>query len=226
MLNSTSAATSAAASTTSGSSVTGSRAMGKDEFLRLLTSQLQNQDPLKPMDNEQFVSQLAQFSSLEQMQNMNASLSSNILINQSVNNQLAANMIGRQIEANGNDLHLDQGGKADLNFSLAANANVKVEVVDSNGKVVATLKPGDMKAGKQVVSWNGKGDDGQPAAAGDYTFRVTGTDARGNAVGAQTLVRGKVTGIKFENGGTYLMVGTRTFSLGDVTQILDGSSTP
>lgn len=233
MMNSTQSAlaastvASSAASTAAGTaSITGSSAMGKDEFLKLLTSQLQNQDPLKPMDNEQFVSQLAQFSSLEQMQNMNASLSSNILINQSVNNQLAANMIGRQIEANGNDLHLDTGGKADLNFTLAASANAKIEVLDSSGKVVATLKPGDMKAGKQSVSWDGKGDDGKPAAAGDYTFRVTGTDAQGNSVAAQTFVRGKVTGVKFENGGTYLMVGSRTFSLADVTQILDGSSTP
>ena len=69
-------------------------------------------------------------------------------------------------------------------------------------------------------------EPGQTATAGDYTFRVTGTDAQGNSVAAQTFVRGKVTGVKFENGGTYLMVGTRTFSLADITQILDGSGTP
>ncbi len=203
----------------------GTSALGKEEFLKLLTAQLRNQDPLQPIQNEQFVAQLAQFSSLEQMQNMNDNLTSNIMINQSVNNSLATTLIGREVEAKGNTFTLESGSKTNLSFTTSADASAKVEVVDSNGKVVATIKAGDLKAGNQSVSWDGNGADGKPAASGDYTFRVTATDAKGNAVGTQTMVRGKVTGVKFQNGGTYLMVGSRTFSLADVTQILDASAT-
>lgn len=217
-----------AATPTSGLGATfgagGTSALGKEEFLKLLTAQLRNQDPLQPIQNEQFVAQLAQFSSLEQMQNMNDNLTNNILINQSVNNSLSTTLIGREVEARGDTFTLESGAKTNLGFSLSGDATVKVEVLDSNGKVVATLKPGDMKPGSQSVSWDGNGADGKPAASGDYTFRVTATDAKGNAVGSQTTVRGRVTGVKFMNGGTYLMVGSRTFSLADVTQILEAST--
>ena len=196
----------------------------RDQFLKLFVAQLENQNPLDPPNGADMVAQLAQFSSLEQMQNMNDNLTNNIMINQSVNNSLSTTLIGREVEARGDTFTLESGAKTNLGFNLSGDATVKVEVLDSNGKVVATLKPGDMKPGSQSISWDGNGADGKPAASGDYTFRVTATDAKGNAVGSQTMVRGKVTGVKFMNGGTYLMVGSRTFSLADVTQILEASA--
>ncbi len=196
-------------------------ALGKEEFLKLLTAQLQHQDPLQPVQNEAFVAELAQFSSLEQMQNVNSNLATSLLLNQSVNNSLATTLIGREVEAAGNDFTLAQGGNANLSFHLDGDATAKVEVVDGSGKVVATLEPGSLKAGDQSVTWDGKGADGQPAPPGQYTFRVTATDAKGNPVAAHTLIRGRVTGVQFEDGATYLLVGSRKLSLSDVTQILE-----
>ncbi|HVP39530.1 MAG TPA: flagellar hook capping FlgD N-terminal domain-containing protein, partial [Candidatus Saccharimonadales bacterium] len=153
--DSVSSASSAAASgLTSTLTGTGSTTLGKDDFLKLLTAQLQHQDPLQPMDNTAFVAQLAQFSSLEQLQNMNSSLSTDILLNQSVNNSLATGLIGRNIVAKGDQITLAAGGTADLSFNLSAAADAKITVVDSSGKTVATLTPGHLGAGDQTVTWN------------------------------------------------------------------------
>ncbi|MBI5837321.1 MAG: flagellar hook assembly protein FlgD [Candidatus Eisenbacteria bacterium] len=200
----------------------GASALGKEDFLLLLTAQLRNQDPMQPIQNEAFVAQLAQFSSLEQMQNMNDGMATSILLNQSVNNSLTTGLIGRDVEARGDQFTLSAGGKVDLGFNLSGAAgSVKVEVVDSSGKVVATVKSGSMGEGSHTVAWDGNGADGQPAPAGEYTFKVTATDAKGAAVPAETLVRGRVTGVKFSHGQTYLLVGDRSVSLSDVTQIVE-----
>jgi flagellar basal-body rod modification protein FlgD len=217
--------TSATSSGLGSSGTTGSSAMGKNEFLKLLTAQLQHQNPLTPMDNTAFVAQLAQFSSLEQMQNVNSNLITSILVNQSVNNSLATSLIGRDIQAKGDEFTHASAGTEKLQFNLAADADVKVTVLDSTGKVVATLKPGTMTSGSQSVTWDGNGQDGKPVAAGDYTFKVTATDSRGATVTAETLVNGRVTGVKFEDGNTYLMVGGRKINMGDVLQIVEAQAT-
>jgi flagellar basal-body rod modification protein FlgD len=209
---------------TSAVSTIGSSDLGKDDFLKLLTAQLAHQDPLNPMDNTAFVAQLAQFSSLEQMQNVNTNLSTSILLSQSVNNSLATTLIGREVQASGNTITQTAGGNSSLGFNLDSDASVQINVVDSSGKTVATLKPGDMKAGQETVNWDGKEDDGSTAPSGDYTFNVTAADAKGNPVGAETMITGKVTGVKFENGQTYIMVGSRQLSMSDITQILDAGS--
>jgi len=222
----TAATTGTTSSSSTGSSLasltgTGSSVMGKDQFLQLLVVQLQNQDPTQPMQNTEFVAQLAQFSALEQMQNVNSNLGTSILLNQSVNNSLATTLIGRDIEAHGNSFTFASGDQPQLSFNLSGDANATVNIVDSTGKTVATIKAGDLKSGMNSVTWDGKTQDGTPAAAGDYTFTVSATDAKGNAVTADTMVRGRVTGVKFDNGVTYLLVGSQTFSLSDVTQILE-----
>ena len=199
----------------------GAGALGKEEFLALLTAQLRNQNPLEPMQNEAFVAQLAQFSSLEQMQNVNSNLGASLLLTQSVNNSLATTLIGREVEGRGDGISLEEGGKANLTFRLSADADVKIEVKDSSGKVVATLTPGQLKSGEQTVTWDGKDSEGKAAPAADYTFKVTAKDAKGGAVATENLFRGRVTGIKFENGGTYLLIGSRRVSLSEITQILE-----
>jgi flagellar basal-body rod modification protein FlgD len=221
-INATSSLTGSLASTTS---TAGTTAMGKDDFLKLLTTQLQNQNPLEPMDNTAYVAQLAQFSSLEQMQNMNSNLATSILLNQSVNNSLATSLIGRDIQSRGDQLTHVSSDKQQLDFTLGgAAAKVKVEVVDANGKVVATLEPGAMSSGSQSVTWDGKETDGSTAPAGDYTFRVSATDAKGAAVSSQTTVTGRVTGVKFDNGNTYLMIGGRKVSMADIIQIAEAGT--
>ena len=215
--SSTSSTSSTGSSLTSG---VGSSAMGKDQFLQLLVTQLQNQDPTQPMQNTEFVAQLAQFSSLEQLQNVNTNLSTGNLLNQSVNNSLSTSLIGKTIEATGDTITYAQGDQPKLSFNLSADANAKVEVVDSNGKTVATIKADGLKSGQNSVTWDGKTSDGTAAPAGTYTFKVTATDVNGNAVASSTLVQGKVTGVEFDNGATYLLVGSQKYQLSDVTQIL------
>lgn len=218
---STSGSTGTSATGTSLASTLGSSSMGKDQFLQLLVTQLQNQDPTQPMQNTEFVAQLAQFSSLEQLQNVNSNLTTGILLNQSVNNSLSTSLIGKTIEAQGNTLTYAQGDKPELSFKLSADANAKVDVVDANGKVVATIKADGLKAGQNKVTWDGMTSDGTAAPAGDYTFKVTATDTKGNAVTSSTLVQGRVTGVEFDNGATYLLVGSHKYQLSDVTQILE-----
>ncbi|MCA9753657.1 MAG: flagellar hook assembly protein FlgD, partial [Gemmatimonadetes bacterium] len=113
--------------------------LGRDAFLKLLVGQLSHQDPMSPLQDQEFVAQLATFSSLEQLQNINDGIQASLLMNQSVNNSLATNLIGKEILASGGDVEVGESGDVPFRVDLAQAADVKVEIVDSEGNVVRTL---------------------------------------------------------------------------------------
>ena len=115
-VSSTTAAT--AAANTQGVQGSSRQALGKDDFLKLLITQMRYQDPLSPMDNTQFLAQMAQFSSLEQMQNLNESFDQSMLLSQSLNNSSAAGFIGRHVRASGDGVTLGPSGSVELGYFL------------------------------------------------------------------------------------------------------------
>lgn len=199
--------------------------MGKDEFLKLLVTQLQNQDPLDPKGNEEYVAQLAQFSSLEQMQNMNATLQSNGTLTQSVNNALTAGLIGKEIKALGNEVVLSGTGPVNLSIGLTEKATATITIKDSSGKIVRVLKDQELKAGSNEVSWDGKNETGQRVGDGNYTYSIEAKNAAGKAVQSEGYFTGVVTGVKFIGGQPVLLVGDREIPMGGVLQIRQPGST-
>jgi len=175
--------------------------LGKDAFLEMLVAQLKNQDPLNPMDGTEFVAQLAQFSGLEQMINLNAQMET-LITNQDMMTEFqASNLIGKEVGLYGSSFHVD-GQTETLTYDLFDNAeNVTVTVCDENGVVVETIEAGSHSAGTNTVTWN-CGAYGE----GTYTFSVAAVDANGNAISADTRTTGIVSGVRYGNGTVYLTV--------------------
>jgi flagellar basal-body rod modification protein FlgD len=214
----TDAQSAAAAASASGASP--SSALGKDEFLKLLVTQMRYQDPLSPMDNAQFTAQLAQFSSLEQLFEVNSNLSA---LGQSQGPAEMASVngfIGRDILARGDGAVLGEEGDASIQFSLDGPADaVSVLIQGEDGSTVGTLPVGALPGGANEVAWDGRDATGTRLPAGTYRFSVVAQDALGASVEARTEVRGVVQGALYDGDASYLVVGNRQVALSDVIAV-------
>ena len=215
-----SALSAATGGTTAAASSTSKTTMGKDAFLTLLITQLQHQDPLNPADSTEFTAQLAQFSSLEQLSNVNENLSALKLYQASINNAQAVSFIGKDIVATGNSVEARSGQTVACEFDLAKPAQkVVVSVYDATGAFVKDVVATGLTAGRQTVSWDGRDRSGNTVADGAYTFEVQAEGSGKEAVAATTYTRGTVAGVSFQDGVTYLAVGNRRVAIGDVVQV-------
>jgi flagellar basal-body rod modification protein FlgD len=197
------------------------KGMGRDEFLKLLIAQLQNQDPLHPLDNQEFAAQLATFNSLDQLIGINQKLDGMQSQQQMLGQLGAASMIGKEIIADGNQTYLTQAGQATISYSLdAAAARVTINIKDGQGKVVRTFVSGNQSAGAQTVLWDGRDTTGKALPAGAYSVEVGALDAAGKRVGATTRTRGVVTGIDLNGGDLQLEIGAVKIPLSAVKGIL------
>ena len=197
--------------------------MAKDEFLQLLVTQLSHQDPLKPMESHEFASQLAQFSSLEQLQNLNGTMEEGILsdymMTQSINNTLATTLIGKSAVASGDSISFS-GDSVNLQFKLANPAEtVTIIIRDSAGNIIKTITETSFTEGINEIEWNGENALGDIVTNGDYSYSVSAYDANESSVSATPLISGVIEGITFEEGGIVLMIDGQSISLNDVLEI-------
>jgi flagellar basal-body rod modification protein FlgD len=198
------------------------KTLGKDEFLRLLTAQLRAQDPLNPMDSAGFTAQLAQFSSLEQLTNINTQLTGVLASQNSLQSTMTTDLIGKKVAVNGSLVQLN--GQADLQYHLSADAaKVTVSIYDSKGALVRTEELANQAAGDRTYAWNGADSNGNSLPPGAYNFMVEAAGASGQAIGATPLNFGTVTGVTFANNETYLNIdGTMRVRLEDIIEIQGG----
>ncbi len=211
--------------TTSGTqNLVSNEMLGKEDFLKLLVAQLRYQDPLEPMEDQEFVAQLAQFSSLEQLQNMNDSLSQNVewdmVMSQTINNTMATSLIGKEVVAGSNSVGLGDDGSAEIVFKAADYVHQgTVTIYNSEGAVVRTLAADNLPAGEQRLAWDGRDSNGNELQAGNYFFDVSLYDANGEAVTSQGYLVGIVDGVKYIEGQAYLDVDGALVPLSDVMEI-------
>ncbi len=197
--------------------------LGKDEFLKLLITQMKNQNPLAPMESQEFAAQLAQFTSVEQLININSTLDHNLnldlLLTQAINNTLAVSIIGKKVAGLGDEV-IFNGNDTKLCFRLDSFAHaVKITIKDSVGNEVQTLQVSDLSAGQQVITWDGRNSMGKQVPSGTYTFTVEATDANGNSVNVQTLIAGIVSGIRYEEGRAILLIEGKELPFSQVLNI-------
>jgi flagellar basal-body rod modification protein FlgD len=195
--------TSAAAATTNASGSTTNSATGLAQnfntFLTLLTTQLQNQDPLSPMDTNQFTQQLVSFSQVEQQINTNSNLQQLIQLQGAGESIAALPLVGQNIEYNSATAPLSNG-QANFVYDLpSASTSTALTVVDSNGRVVYT-QPGETDAGSHAFSWNGKTNAGVQLPDGNYTLKIQAADASGSAITPSIASIGSVQAVGVENG--------------------------
>lgn len=191
-----------------------SSTMGKDEFLRLLITQLKNQDPLNPMDAAEFTAQLAQFSSLEQLYNLNDQFDAFNSSQLTMNNMKSVDLIGKEITTEGKGLVVD-GDSTHISYTLdEAVKSGTIEIYNSDGKVAATLDIGSQDAGEHSVEW-----DCSAMERGNYSFEVAAQGSDGKNVSYTPRMQGIVTGVIFKEDGVYLAVGDEEIAAKDVASV-------
>ena len=200
-----------------------SSSMGKDDFLQLLVTQLQAQDPLNPMDSTGFTAQLAQFSSLEELQNINKTLGGVSSSQSILTYSQAVDFIGKQIQAVGDQLYLDGSqSSVPIEFNLDQDAaGVYINIYDQYGQYVQNIDAGPMSAGQQHVSWDGMRLSGGQAAQGTYRYEVMATDDQGGVVQTTSFTTGTVSGVYYKNGLAYLLTASQEIPMGNVVQVYE-----
>ncbi|MFS2008262.1 flagellar hook assembly protein FlgD [Azospirillum sp. CT11-132] len=172
-----------------------------ESFLKLLTAQLRNQDPLAPMDATQFMTQLAQLSTVEQSMRSNDTLGKVLDTLKSSGMRMDMALLGRKVEVASDQLSLTDG-KAQAAYTVEGTpASVKLEVLTSAGSVVYS-SPGSLKTGRQVFDWTGKTANGGTAPDGVYTLRVTAKDKDGKALNTATVVTDTVAEVRSVDGAS------------------------
>ncbi|MGC9324902.1 MAG: flagellar hook assembly protein FlgD [Desulfomonilia bacterium] len=193
--------------------------LGKNTFLNLLVKQLQYQDPLNPMENTEFTAQLAQFSTLETLTEMGEAMDQVCLLQGSVNNITALSFIGKQVSARGNSLAYT-GEQIGINFALQEDAaEVLVKIYNQNGSVVRTIGMDGVSAGTVEYTWDGTDNSGNAVSPGQYRFEIEAIDYEGAPVQSTSYAMGVVTGVKYVDGVTYLIIGDKEVTISDVEKI-------
>ncbi|MEO5336389.1 MAG: flagellar hook assembly protein FlgD [Magnetospirillum sp. WYHS-4] len=202
----------AAAASTSDSSGTAAASKQKldedlNQFLNLLVTQLKNQDPLSPMDANEFTTQLVQFASVEQQIYQNSNLEKLYTLQQS--NQVASlvNYMNTTIEYEGKDVNIEDGGGAKIKYQLGSNAkNAYITIKDENGDTVFT-QGAETDTDLHTFEWDGKDSQNNQVPAGVYEVWVTGFDGTGELVEVTQTAFGRVTGVSTVDDSPYLIVG-------------------
>jgi flagellar basal-body rod modification protein FlgD len=191
---------------------------GRDDFLKMFLAQLNNQDPLNPMDGSEFASQLAQFSSLEQLFNVNENLETLQKTEDQNARYQALNFFGKDIIAHGDMLSLEGGDPATGSFTIGETGDCTVLVTDQSGNYVKTLSLGSLGPGRHTFEWDGKSDAGEAQKSGTYRFQVRAVAESGQLLPVETQIQGTVTRVNLEESPPVLFVGGIPV---DMAQILD-----
>lgn len=198
--------------------------LDKDDFLKLLVSKLTHQDPLKPMDDEDFIAQLAQFSSLEQMNNIAEGIATSnkwdFLQMQSLNNVMASGLIGKEVAADFSGVFLDGVNQPVISYTLSEPATeVELEVRNEAGDLVATLTAEDMEAGSGSIKWNGEDSMGNRAPEGYYTVSARATTYSGATFTPSLSLTGIANSIVYRDGAAFVVINGTEVALGDIRSV-------
>lgn len=202
---------------------TGSQNLDKDAFMKLMLTQMKHQDPTNPMQAHEMASQLAAFTSVEQLQNLNTTMDGLKKAQAPMQQFEALNFIGKSVAG---DSALTTRVKGDTShsfqFKLLKDAeDVNLKIKNSQGEIVRELSLKQKKSGANSIEWNGQNEKGIEQPPGDYTMSVEATDKMGQRVGVETQFDGLITGVNYTSEGPLLIVGQRTVKLSDVKKIVD-----
>ncbi len=226
------ALTSVTNNTTTSSSTSASSAISKgynldmNAFLTLFLAQLKYQDPTNPMQSYELAAQLAQFSSVEQLNKVNSNLTQLQTSLASLGNAQMVDLIGKKVVGQASTLQIASGNVSSANYQLGASGTVTVKIYDANNNLVRTINVGSQDAGTYSVNWDGRNDSGTKLGDGTYTFKVEAVDAKSNALDVTTTVSGTVYSYRLDQGTAYLILnGAEGIKLptSDVIEVLPSS---
>jgi flagellar basal-body rod modification protein FlgD len=200
--------------------------VSKDQFLRLLTYQLQAQNPLEPYDNQEFASQLAQFSQLELLSDIKSMLEqqidTNLLLTQTVSNTALPGLLGKTAKAYSDSILFDGDSSSKMGYTLtqpASSATLKIYDEAGNTVYSRNLTGDELTSGDHTLDWDGTKADGSVVSYGNYSFEIKAYDADGTSYDADTFASGKITSVRFKSSGTFLVVNDSEVALNEVIDI-------
>jgi flagellar basal-body rod modification protein FlgD len=207
----------------SGGSVVDTQLIGDNfnTFLTLLTTQLKNQNPLDPMDTNQFTQQLVQFAQVEQQMKSNTQLQTLISLQQSAQSTAALNYVGHNVVVDGSNGSLS-GGQATWNLNVSKPAAATITVQDSTGATVYTAT-GSLQPGGQQFVWNGIGSDGVQRLDGVYTITAVASDASKQNVPVSIELQGKVNSVDLTQNPPVLSIAGQTYTMDKIKRILSSN---
>jgi flagellar basal-body rod modification protein FlgD len=210
---------SSSSSSSSLNSTAGSTLAGNFQtFLTLLTTQLQNQNPLDPLDTNQFTQQLVQFASVEQQLKTNDQLTALVSLQQTAQSTQALTFVGKTAVVDGSTTALSNGS-ATWALSFPKDSNLSVSITSSTGQTVFsgnyTVKAGD----NQPFIWDGKGTDGTQLPDGQYKMTATATDPSGNSVAVSTAIEGVVSSVDLTQTPPLLSINGQTYTVSQIKAI-------
>ena len=200
-------------------------ALGKEDFMKLLLAQLEHQDPMNPQDDAQFVSQLATFSSLEQLQTANGNLETLALGQSNLINSQALNLIGKNaLVESGDTVHVQGGVPDSIVYSLPKEASsATLTVFGPDGAPVRTFDLDKSASGRTSLAWDGTDSNGKPLADGDYRIEVTATDLDGAPMTVSLFQSLSIDGVNFGGTGIELISGDREIPFDSIVEIRAGA---
>ena len=204
-------------------------ALGKDDFLKLMIAQMKNQDPMNPMDGTQYAAQLAQFSSLEQLANLNSNITktmeTNQSLTQSINNTMIATLIGKDVKLSGSDVQIAGQDQVVFGYNLPQTAAAaEIKIYNDQGSLVRTIKNVPTAMGLNKLSWDLSDNNAKKLQNGSYSFEIEAVDMDGKDITTSSFKEGKISGVRYTENGTILLIDGAEYSLSSILEILNSNS--
>ncbi len=199
--------------------------LGRDAFMKLFLAQMNHQDPLNPMDTTEFSSQLAEFSTLEQLYNVNENLESIEGIQSSDSRYQVLNLIGKEVQVESDNLVLNNGKPAGGAFYLNTPAECVVRIYDERGYAIKDIELGSLEAGNRSFEWNGIDDNGKVHTTGIYSYEVSAISDAGESVSVDQYIQGTVSRVNMDADEPVLYLGDIPLSMSQVVNVVNGSAT-
>lgn len=193
--------------------------LDKEAFLKLLITQLKSQDPLEPMKDRDFIAQMSQLSSLEQVMNMSKSVQSFVNTAAQLYRTQAVSMIGKTAVVKTNVINVENGVPESKVFNLDSPANIVIKIFDSNGKLIKEEKIGQVEAGMQLFAWDGKDENGTKVKDGRYTFKILKTTPDGGYEEIPSVESGIVSGVQFDGNKINVIVSNKIYDISEISEI-------
>ena len=188
-------------------------------FLTMLTTQLQHQDPMEPMDASQFTDQLVQFSAVEQQIKSNEQLE-NLSAMMTASNALGVlNFVGTEVSVDGSTGKMSAYGDIDFGFSSDAAGTAEITIRNENGDIVANYTDIEIKEGEQTFTWDGTDGSGNRMGEGTYTIQINAKDANSNALDIDTTTKGIVEDIDFSSNEPLLLVNDQRITTAQIISV-------
>jgi flagellar basal-body rod modification protein FlgD len=189
-------------------------------FLTLLTTQLQNQNPLDPLDTNQFTQQLVEFAGVQQQLNTNDSLATLVSLQQTAQSTQALGFVGKTAVVNGSTAALTKS-TATWELSVPANSDVNVTIANSSGQTVFSGNYSVSAGNNQPFTWNGQGSAGTQLPDGNYTLTATAKDSSNNTVAVTTQVQGVVSSVDLTQSPPLLSINGSTYTVNQIQSIVN-----